>query len=104
MSKFIRPFVVSGRPPPLTSVQVRPASVDFQSAEAGPPLLRKYGPRARSQLAAHTTSGLLGSSCTSTNPALSLTNFTSSQVVPPFVLLYNPRSRFGPHVWPSAAT
>src|SRR5258705_152969 len=96
MSKLMRPFVVSGSPPPFTSVHVFPASVDFQSAEPGPPLYRKYGPRTRSQLDAHTTSGLLGSSCTSTNPALSLTKFTSSQVVPPLVLLYKPRSRFGP--------
>ena len=31
----MRPFVVSGNPPPLISVHVSPASVDFQSADPG---------------------------------------------------------------------
>ena len=33
----MRPFMVSGKPPPFTSVQVSPPSVDFQSAEPTPP-------------------------------------------------------------------
>jgi hypothetical protein len=37
----MRPFIVSGKPPPFTSVHVAPASVLFQSAEPGPPELRK---------------------------------------------------------------
>jgi len=46
----MRPFVVSGKPPPRISFHVAPASVDFQRALPGPPLLRKYGPRTLSQL------------------------------------------------------
>jgi hypothetical protein len=37
----IRPSVDSGKPPPFTWVQVSPPSVLFQSADPGPPLLRK---------------------------------------------------------------
>ena len=48
MATLMRPFIVSGKPPPLTFVHVFPASVLFQSALPTPPLLRKYGPRTRS--------------------------------------------------------
>jgi hypothetical protein len=41
IAMLIRPLVVSGNPPPLISVHVFPASVDFHSAEPGPPELRK---------------------------------------------------------------
>ncbi len=37
MSTSMRPFIVSGKPPPFTSAQVSPPSVDFQSAEPLPP-------------------------------------------------------------------
>jgi hypothetical protein len=37
----MRPFIVAGKPPPFTSVQVSPPSVDFHSAEPAPPDLRK---------------------------------------------------------------
>jgi hypothetical protein len=48
MAIEMRPFMVSGKPPPFTSVQFFPASVDFQSAEPGPPERRNQGPRTRS--------------------------------------------------------
>jgi hypothetical protein len=41
IAMLMRPFIVSGNPPPLISVHVLPASVDFHSAEPGPPELRK---------------------------------------------------------------
>ena len=37
----MRPFLVAGKPPPFTSVQLSPPSVDFQSAEPLPPEARK---------------------------------------------------------------
>ena len=80
MEKLMRPFSVAGKPPPLISVQVAPASVDFQSAEPGPPEIRKYGPRTRCQLDAQTTLGFLGSMATSMKPALSLMDLTSFHV------------------------
>src|SRR6476660_2213348 len=101
---FMRPFGVSGKPPPLISFHERPPSVVFHSAEPGPPLLRKYGPRERSHDAAYKVFGSRGSIATSMKPALSLMNFESSHVFPPSVVLYKPRSAFGPHVAPTAAT
>ena len=82
----IRPFIAVGKPLPLTSDQVVPPSVDFHSALPGPPLFRNQGPRTRSQLAAKTMSGSPGLRATSTKPALSLMNLTSSQVSPPSVV------------------
>src|SRR6266567_47935 len=93
----MRPFVVSGNPPPCTSVQVLPPSVVFQSALPGPPLLRKYGPRTRCQLAANSTSGFDGCIATSMKPAWGDTNLLSCQVCPPSVVLYRPRSAFADH-------
>ena len=83
MDNPMRPFIPAGKPPPTTSVQVMPPSVDFHSALPGPPLFRNQGPRTRSQLAAKTVLGSSGRSATSTKPALSLMNLTSSQVSPP---------------------
>ena len=82
----MRPFMVVGKPVPVTSVQVLPPSVDFQSALPGPPLFRNQGPRTRSQLAANRVLGSSGRKATSTNPALSLMNLTSSHVSPPSVV------------------
>src|SRR2546422_2446747 len=93
----IRPWVVVGRPPALTSVHVLLPSVVFQSALPGPPLLRKYGPRTRCQLAANSTSGFDGSIATSMKPAWGDTNLLSCQVCPPSVVLYRPRSAFADH-------
>ena len=104
MSMVIRPFWPAGKPPPFTSVHVVPPSVLFQSAEPGPPLNNEYGERRRSQLVANTTFGSFGWRATSTKPALSLTNFTSCQDVPPSVVLYNPRSGLERQAAPSAAT
>src|SRR5665213_735530 len=52
MLMFMRPLAVSGKPPPLISRHVLPASVVFHKAEPGPPLCRKNGPRTRSHDAA----------------------------------------------------
>src|SRR5918912_1381909 len=48
--------------------------------------------------------GLCGSSFTSTTPVSLLMNRTRSHDFPPSLVLYRPRSSFGPHRWPSAAT
>jgi len=87
MARPMRPFVVSGNPPPFTSVHVLPPSVVFHSALPGPPEFRKYGPRTRCQLAANSTSGLVGSMAMSMKPACGLMNFASCHVVPPSVVL-----------------
>ena len=100
----MRPLIPSGKPPPFTSVHVVPASVLFHSAEPGPPLFSEYGVRSRSQLAANRMLGSFRFIATSTNPALSLTNFTNCHVVPPSVVLYSPRSGLAFHAAPSAAT
>ena len=84
---FMRPFCVSGNPPPLISCQLAPPSVVFQSAEPGPPLLRYAGLRTRSQLAAYSVLGSRGSITTSTNPALSLMNLLIVHVLPPSTVL-----------------
>src|ERR1035437_2352579 len=101
---FIRPFGVSGNPPPLISRQLEPPSVVFQSADPGPPLLRNAGLRTRAQLAAYSVLGSRGSITTSTNPALSLMNLLIVHVLPPSTVLYRPRSGFDAHCAPSAAT
>src|SRR5687768_12228784 len=87
IATMIRPFSWVGKPFPLISVHVRPASVVFQRALPGPPLRRKYGPRWRSQLVAQRTFGSRGSMAMSTKPALSLMNFDSVQFRPPSVVL-----------------
>jgi hypothetical protein len=99
-----RPSVLAGSPPPVTRVHVRPASALFHSPEPGPPERRKWGPRTRSQLAAHTTSGFDGSSSTSTKPAAGPTSLTRCHVRPPSAVLYSPRSPPARHAGPSAAT
>ena len=52
IARLMRPLVVVGKPPPVISFHVVPPSVDFQSADPGPPLLRKCALRMRSQLVA----------------------------------------------------
>src|ERR1043166_1309967 len=47
MSRPMRPFIVSGNPPPVISVHVSPPSVVFHSPDPLPPDWRKYGPRTR---------------------------------------------------------
>src|SRR5439155_22326445 len=89
-------FAVGGAPA-WTSAHVWPPSVVFQGARPGPPLLRKYGPRTRCQLAANSTSGFDGSIATSMKPAWGDTNLLSCQVCPPSVVLYRPRSAFADH-------
>ena len=96
--------MVSGRPLPSTFSHVSPASVDFQIALPGPPLLKKYGPRTRSQLVAHRMSGFCGCMSMSTKPASSETKLIRSQVSPPSFVRYSPRSSFAPQGCPSAAT
>src|SRR6266516_1682781 len=93
----MRPFMVSGKPPPLTSVHVLPPSVVFQSALPGPPEFRKYGSRWRCQLVAKSNSGFEGSIATSMKPARSEMNLMSCHVCPPSVVLYRPRSGFADH-------
>src|SRR5450759_57886 len=43
-----RPLGPAGKPLPVISTHDLPPSVDFQSPEPGPPLLREYGVRSRS--------------------------------------------------------
>src|SRR5450759_42296 len=84
----MRPFTPSGKPLPLISVQVFPASVDFQRAEPNPPLFNEYGVRRFSQDAAYTTSGLRGSSATSMKPVRSFAPaLIIVHVAPPSVVL-----------------
>jgi hypothetical protein len=82
-----RPQVVAGSGPPAIWVHVSPASVLWYAPEPGPPLLRKYGPRRRSQNVAIRWLGFEGSIARSTAPARSLKKLTSSQVAQPSVVL-----------------
>src|SRR6476646_5589946 len=100
----IRPLVVSGNPPPLTSAHVAPPSVVFHSPEPLPPDVRKYAPRTRWYAEANSTFGFDGSIATSTNPVESSMNLISFHVTPPSSVLYSPRSGFAFHAAPSAAT
>src|SRR5260221_5761278 len=92
-----RPQVVVGKAPPEICDHVSPPSLLWYAPEPGPPLLRKYGPRCRSQNEAMRWLGFDGSIATSTAPARGLMNLTRRHVAPPSVVLYRPRSAFGPH-------
>src|SRR6185369_13925033 len=100
----MRPFFVSGNPPPLISVHVVPPSVVFHRPEPLPPEFRKYGPRSRWYADENSTCGFDGSIATSMNPVLSSMNLTSFHVAPPSSVLYRPRSGLGFQAAPSAAT
>src|SRR6185312_1685518 len=80
-------------------VQCSPPSVLFHKPLPGPPLESAHGLRSASQVLAYSTCGLFWSITTSTAPALSLTKRTLFQVAPPSVVLYTPRSAFGPNTW-----
>src|SRR2546430_10590152 len=73
-------------------------------ALSGPPPLNPKGVRRRSYAAAYSVSGLSGSMAMSLTPVSSLIFSTCDQVFPPSAVLYTPRSGFGPHRCPSAAT
>src|SRR5256886_5199481 len=73
-------------------------------ALSGPPPLNPKGVRRRSYAAAYSVSGLSGSMAMSLTPVSSLIFSTCDQVFPPSTVLYTPRSGFGPHRCPSAAT
>src|SRR6267142_1694827 len=73
-------------------------------AESGPPPLNPKGVRRRWYAAAYSVSGLSGSMAMSLTPVSSLIFRTCDQLLPPSLVLYTPRSGFGPHKCPSAAT
>ena len=72
--------------------------------ESGPPLLTVQGLRIVCQSAANSTFGRFGSRLRSPAPASSLRYSTRSQVAPPSVERYTPRSGLRPKARPSAAT
>src|SRR5256712_13607317 len=81
-----------------------PPSVDLKIPPPGPPDTSCHGLRCACQKAAYTTSGLLGSRTRSEIPVESLRNNTLFHVLPPSVVLYTPRSAFGPKACPWAPT
>src|ERR1051325_11411958 len=101
----MRPMIgLVGSPLPANFVQVLPASTVFQMPLPGPPPLKPHGTRRRWYDAAYSVFGFDGSITTSVNPVFSSMNFVFVQVAPPSVVLYSPRSLFGPNRCPSAAT
>src|SRR5207247_8802296 len=93
-----------GRSPGLcvSSVQCSPPSVDLKIPPPGPPDSSCHGLRCACQKAAYSTSGLDGSTTRSEIPVESLRNSTLFHVLPPSVVLYTPRSAFGPKACPWA--
>src|SRR5689334_14201271 len=93
-----------GNPPP-TRVHVLPASIDRHSALSGPPWIIPKKRRCRWCVAASRMFGSRGSMITSEQPVYSPTLMRlSDQVLPPSVVLYNPRSPPPFHSGPGAAT
>src|SRR5437899_6040353 len=88
----------------VSSVQCSPPSVDLKIPPPGPPDTSCHGLRCACQKAAYRTSGLLGSRTRSEIPVESLRNSTLFHVLPPSVVLYTPRSAFGPKACPCAPT
>src|SRR5438093_3584943 len=105
ISSPMRPMMgLTGRPLPDSFVHVFAPSVVFHKPLPGPPPLKPQGVRRRWYDAAMSTSGFDGFMATSVNPVFSSMNFVFVQVLPPSVVLYSPRSWFGPNKCPSAAT
>src|SRR2546430_16004432 len=88
----------------VSSVQCSPPSVDLKIPPPGPPDTSCHGLRCACQKAAYSTSGLDGSRTRSEIPVESLRNSTLFHVLPPSVVLYTPRSAFGPKACPWAPT
>src|SRR6266516_1250949 len=88
----------------VSSVHCSPPSVDLKIPPPGPPETSCHGLRCAYQKAAYSTSGLEGSSTRSVTPVESLRNSTLCHDLPPSVLLYTPRSAFGPNACPCAPT
>src|SRR5215467_2032779 len=101
----IFPSTPAGRPcARVISVHVSPPSVDLNKPLPGPPLDMVYSFRYASHIAAKTTFGLCGSIETSTAPVLEPRSSTLRHVLPPSVVLYNPRSSLGTPYLPKSAT
>src|SRR5690348_9304595 len=99
------PKIPVGRPWAwLMLVQVAPPSVVLKMPLPGPPLENVHGRRYACHIVAYNTRGSAGSIASVIAPVWSLTNWIFFQVLPPSVLLYTPRSAFGAHTWPMAAT
>src|SRR5262245_52115056 len=103
-SSPMRPSTPSGKPLPSSFVHVLPASAVFQIAVPGPPPLKPQEVRRRWYDAAYRVFVSTGSITMSVKPVSSSMNLTLAQVLPPSVVLYIPRSLFGPNRRPSAAT
>src|SRR3989442_4012990 len=88
----------------VSSVQCSPPSVDLKIPPPGPPDTSCHGLRCACQKAAYRTSGLDGSRTRSEIPVESFRNSTLFHVLPPSVVLYTPRSAFGPQARPVAPT
>ena len=88
MSMPMRPMIgLSGRPLPVSFVQVFAPSVVFQMALPGPPPLKPHGCRRRWYDAAKSTFGFVGCITRSVKPVSSSMNFVFVQVLPPSVVL-----------------
>src|SRR5260221_268066 len=82
----MRPFTPSGKPFPLISAQVLPASADFQRPEPGPPLLREFG----SPVPAHTVFVSDGAMASMPMEMMFLSSNTGRHVTPLLVLFQMP--------------
>ena len=101
----ILPISVFGMPALcVSSTQLSPPSVDFQSPLRPLPDCIPQGERWNFHIAAKRIRGLVGSSEMSVAPVESLRNSTFFHDVPPSVVRNTPRSAFGPKACPIAAT
>src|SRR6266540_4651683 len=69
-----------------------------------PPDTSSHGRRTNCHIPANSTRGLPGTITRSAAPVVSFTNSPFCHVLPPSAVRNTPRSEFGPHTWPSAAT
>src|SRR5262245_16952707 len=103
VSRPIRPTSPFGSPP-LSLIHVAPPSRVRKIALPVPPPLKPHAARCRWYIAAYTVSGSRGSIARSVAPVFASTKSTFFHVWPPSTVLKTPRSSFGPHRWPAAAT
>src|SRR5258708_18467025 len=90
----------------VSCCHVAPPSVDLNRPLVAPlyALLYPHGPCRADQSTAYTVRAFDGSKARSIAPVFSSLYSTRSNVAPPSVERYTPRSSFGPYGWPSAAT
>src|ERR1022692_4228034 len=92
MATPMRPVGPSGRPCPVSFVQVSPLSADLYNPSSGPPLSKSHAAREYSQMPAYKVFGFFGSIARSDAPLRSPTKSVLVHVLPPSAVRNTPRS------------